>query len=409
MTADETMGPRKDAAVIGLVCTAHFFSHFYMFCFAPMFLLIQRDLGVSFTELGALLTAYAIATGIGQYPMGVLVDRIGARFVLIGGMGVLAGSILMLGVIPVYPVMVAMAFLAGLGDSVFHPADYTIMGANVRPAMMGRAFSIHTFSGFLGWTAAPPAMTLVAHLWNWQTAFIVVGAAGLVIVAALLSQPRLTSAGGNLQRSSSDAPRIPAFKLLSSPPILMMFLFFFIVGSVSLGVAQFLPSALNQKYGLPLVDANLTLTVYLGAGAVGVIVGGVLADRTSRLDMIAAIGFATGAIALVVVAFFDLPFLLLAVIMGIGGFMIGVISPSRDLLVRAISPPGASGRVFGLVSTALSIAGALAPLYFGFLLDAKAPTWVFLSSAALMLIAIFSAIGANAWRGRSPMIEAPAE
>ncbi len=409
MTADQTMGPRKDAAVIGLVCTAHFFSHFYMFCFAPMFLLMQKDLGVGFTELGALLTAYAIATGIGQYPMGMLVDRIGARVVLICGMALLAGSVMMMGLIPVYPVMVGLAFLAGLGDSVFHPADYTIMGSNVRPAMMGRAFSIHTFSGFVGWTAAPPAMTVIAHLWNWQTAFIVVGAAGLVIVAALVSQPRLTSAGGKHERTGAGPAKVPGIKLLSSPPILMMFLFFFIVGAVSLGVAQFLPAALNQKYGLPLVDANMTLTIYLAAGAVGVIVGGVLADKTSRLDMVAAAGFAAGAVALTLIAFFDLPFLLLAVIVGFGGFMIGIISPSRDLMVRSISPPGASGRVFGLVSTALSIAGATAPLYFGFLLDAKAPTWVFLSSAALMLIAIFSAIGATAFRGRSPMIEAPAE
>ncbi len=409
MTADETMGPRKDIAVIGLVCTAHFFSHFYMFCFAPMFLLMQKDLGVGFTELGALLTAYATATGIGQYPMGVLVDRIGARVVLIGGMTLLAGSVMMLGIIPVFPVMIGLGFLAGLGDSVFHPSDFTIMGANVRPAMMGRAFSIHTFSGFIGWTAAPPTMTLIAHLWNWQTAFIAVGAAGLAIVAALISQPRLTSAGGKLERSNAAPAKVPGFKLLTSPPILMMFLFYFIVGSISLGVAQFLPSALNQKYGLPLVDANMTLTVYLFAGAIGVIVGGLLADKTNRLDVIASLGFAAGAVALTVVAFFDLPFLPLAVIIGFGGFMIGIISPSRDLMVRAISPPGASGRVFGLVSTALSIAGAITPLYFGFLLDAHAPTWVFLSSAALMLIAIVSAIGASAWRGRSPMIEAPAE
>jgi predicted MFS family arabinose efflux permease len=307
--------------------------------------------------------------------------------------------------------MIALAFLAGLGDSVFHPADFTIMGANVRPTMMGRAFSIHTFSGFAGWTAAPPTMTLVAHIWHWQGAFIFVGAAGLVIVAALVSQPRLTSAGGSHHHDSATvAPaRIPGIKLLTSPAILMMFLFFFIVGSVSLGVAQFLPSALNQKYGLPLVDANITLTVYLAAGAVGVIAGGLLADKNSRLDIIAAAGFAAGAVALTLVAFFDLPFLLLAIVVGFGGFMIGIISPSRDLMVRSISPPGASGRVFGLVSTALSIAGAVAPLYFGFLLDAHAPTWVFLSSAALMLIAIVSAIGATAWRGRSPMIEAPAE
>jgi predicted MFS family arabinose efflux permease len=401
-------GPRRDVAVIGLVCTAHFFSHFYMFTLAPLFLLIQADLGLSFTELGSLLTAYAIATGVGQYPMGVLVDRIGARVVLIGGMTLLASSILLLGVVPVYPVMLGLAFLAGLGDSVFHPADYTIMGANVRPAMMGRAFGVHTFSGFVGWAAAPPAMTALAHFWNWRTALIVAGAGGLLIVLALISQPRLTKAGGR-HKGGATAPRVPGFRLLTSPPILMMFLFFFVVGSVSLGVAQFMPSALNEKYGLPLVDANLTLTVFLVAGAIGVLIGGFLADKTSRLDMVAATGFAAGAVTLILVAFVPLPFVLLVVTLGFGGFMIGIISPSRDLMVRSISPPGASGRVFGIVSTALSVAGATAPLFFGFLLDANAPTWVFLSSAALMLLAIVSAIGATAFRGQSPIIEAPAE
>ncbi len=407
MTAEDT-GPRRDVAVIGLVCTAHFFSHFYMFALAPLFLLIQADLGLSFAALGSVLTAYAVATGFGQYPMGILVDRIGGRVVLIGGMTLLASSILLIGVIPVYPAMLGLAFLAGLGDSVFHPADYTILGTNVRPALMGRAFSVHTFSGFVGWAAAPLAMSALAHYWNWRVALMIAGAVGLLIVLVLISQPRLTSAGGRRQGGPA-ASRVPGFRLLTSPPILMMFLFFFVVGAVSLGVAQFMPSALHEKYGLPLVDANLTLTVFLIAGAIGVLVGGFLADKTTRLDMVAATGFAAGAVSLILVAFIPLPFILLAAIMGFGGFMIGIISPSRDLMVRSISPPGASGRVFGIVSTALSVAGATAPPFFGFLLDVKAPTWVFLSAAVLMLLAIVSAIGATAFRGRSPMVEAPAE
>jgi FSR family fosmidomycin resistance protein-like MFS transporter len=407
-TGTQGAPPRRDAAVIGLVCTAHFFSHFYMLCFAPLFLFIQPDLGLTFTALGGLVSAYAVASGTCQYPMGVLVDRFGARVVLICGMGLLASSILMLGVIPVYPVMLAFAFLAGVGDSVFHPSDYTILNANVRPVVMGRAFSFHTFSGFVGWMLAPPAMTALAHLWNWQAAFIVAGAAGLVIVAVLISQPRLTSAGGK-HADSHAGSRVPGFRLLTSPPILMMFVFFFVVGSVSLGVAQFMPAALAKKYGLPLVDANVTLTIFFVAGSIGVLVGGMLADRTRRLDLIAATGFAAGAVTLTFVGFVPLPFALLLAVIAFGGFMIGIISPARDLLVRAISPPGASGRVFGIVSSALNLAGAVAPLYFGFLLDAGAPTWVFLSSAVLMVFAIFSAIGAAASRRPPVVAEAPAE
>ena len=393
-------GPSRDGAVIGLVCSAHFFSHFYIFAIPPMLPLIKADLGVSYTEMGLLLTLFSLASGAAQYFMGVLVDRVGARWVLTGGMTLLAAAIAMMGVVPVYGALAAFALAAGLGNSVFHPADYTILGSRVRPGRVGRAFSLHTFSGMAGFATAPMVMTFLATVWNWQTAFIVVGAAGLTIVAVLLSQMHLLDDRQGEEPALAKAPAGLGLRAIVSPPVMFMFLFFFVVAMVAMGMSGFMPAALKIQFGMSLVDANLILTGFLAAMGAGVLFGGFVADRMQRLDLVAGIGFAGAAAALVLVALTWMPYPAVLTVFLFAGFMIGMISPSRDMMVRNISPPGASGRVFGFVSVGLDLGGVMAPIFFGWLMDRGLPEGVFIGAAAVLLLAIVAGFGANRYAPR---------
>ena len=388
-------GAGRDGGVIGLVCTAHFFSHFYIFAIPPMLPLIKADLGVTYTEMGLLLTLFSLASGAAQYFMGVLVDRVGARWVLTGGMTLLAAAIAMMGIVPVYGALAAFALAAGLGNSVFHPADYTILGARVQPGRIGRAFSFHTFSGMAGFAAAPLTMTFLAEAWDWRTAFVIVGVAGLLTVLLLLSQMHLLDDRQSGQPALAKKPTGLGLRAIASPPVLYMFLFFFVVAMVSLGMTGFMPASLNILFGMELADANLVLTVFLAATAVGVLFGGFVADRLQRLDLVAAIGFAGAAAALTLVALTRMPYPAILAIFLFAGFMIGMIAPSRDMMVRAVSPPGASGRVFGFVSVGLDLGGVMAPVFFGWLMDRGLPEAVFIGAAAILLLAILAGFGAN--------------
>lgn len=393
MTAVAASTGRRDMTVVFLICTAHFFSHFYLLALPPIFPLIRAEFGVSNTLMGLLITAFSITSGVSQYLMGILVDRIGAKPVLIGGLALLAGCVALMGFAPSYWVLLALAALAGFGNAVFHPADYSILGATVRPERLGRAFGIHTFSGHLGWSTTPPVLVFLTALWDWRAALVTIGLLGLV-AAAFLFATRHLFVDHRQERHKGDAPGEPlrTRELVTSPAMLLMFLFFMSAAGISIGLAGFMPTALIDLRGTDLAGANTTLSIFLISGAVGVLAGGMIADRLRRFDLVATVGFLASATGLCVVAFIALPFPAIVVALAFSGFMIGAIAPSRDLMVRAITPPGASGKTFGFVSTGLDVGSATIPLLFGLFMDLNAPAWVFLGAAALMVVCVAAAL-----------------
>jgi len=404
--APATESHASDARVISLVGGAHFFSHFYILVLPPLFPVLKAELGLSYTALGGVLTAFSLASGVAQYPVGVAVDRFGARGFLIVGLTVLASAVALMSLVDSYWPLLMLAFVAGLGNSVFHPADYSILSASVRESRLGRAYSIHTFSGHVGWSVAPPVVIFLTALWSWRTALAIVGSVGLVMVLVLVFQSRaLKSDHQTHAQHAADRAAGSALQrtvgLLAAPPILMMFVFFVATAAVTVGMASFTPSALSALFDTPLVAANGALTAVLVGGAAGVITGGFVADKVGRLDAVAAIGFTAGSVAMCLVAFVAMPFWALVAVFGFAGFMIGMISPSRDLMVRAVTPPGASGKVFGFVSAGLDVGGALAPLIFGWILDMGAPRGVFLGAAAMMMVSLLAALGAARFRPRA--------
>ncbi len=383
---------RRDGGVLAPVCAAHFMSHVYILCLPPLFPLLHAELGVSFAALGLLLTFFNLSSGSAQIPVGFLVDRFGGPTVVVCGLALEAGAVLFMGLSPVYAALVALAIVAGLGHSVFHPADYAILESTVEPGRVGRAFSLHTFAGHLGSAAAPATILFMAAAFGWRAALIAVGLVGLVVMLAILGQrARLDGAARRHGRSGHHEAKgsvTAGLALLLSPPMLLMFLFFVATSLTSSGVQSFSVAALNSVQGTPLTAAGGALTGYLLASALGVLAGGLLADRTRRHDRIAMIAFALTALVMTALGISALPSVLIILLFTRIGFAQGLVRPARDMLVRAATPPGGMGKAFGFVSTGISLGGAAAPILIGWLVDVGRAECVFYLIALFMVVGI---------------------
>ena len=381
---------RSDVRIIGLIAAAHFFSHFFQLTLPPLFPLLKEIWGVPYVALGLAMSVFYGASGIGQTVSGFLVDRLGAHRVLLGGMALFSASIALAGLVPVYWLLLPVALLAGLGNSVFHPADYSILNASVNPRRIGRGYSVHAISGSLGWVAAPTVVVgLTAHF-GWRIALVTVGAAGLVAVSLLATHVRAFVGGRPAERPRSTTGR--EVRLLLTAPILSAFAYFAFIATALIGVQIFGVTTLMRIYDTPLGLATAALTAFLVGGASGILAGGLLADRTRRHDIVAVAGLLTAAGFMMLLATGALAPALLPAVLGLTGFCHGATGPSRDMLVRAATPPGASGKVFGFVYSGLDLGSCLTPLAFGWLLDHGDPRMLFVAVAILMLCTIATVV-----------------
>jgi MFS family permease len=376
------------------ISTAHWVSHFHIFVLPMLFPFLKAQLGVGYIDLGFALTAYAVVSGLTQAPMGYLADRIGARKVLLMGLTLGGVALIMLGLHLSYSWLIASAVLLGLANSVYHPADYAILSAHMDEARMGRAFSIHTFAGFLGGAVAPAIVAALVATIGGLGALIVTGAVG-PLVALLLLVVGIPDASA-AHRSANGAPaRQPN---IITPAIIVLTIFFMLLSLSNAGIGNFGVVALMSGYGVSFSSANIALTAFLGFSAIGVLAGGLLADRTQRHGQVAAACFALNAAIVLVIATITLPSLLLTAAMGLAGFLGGVIAPSRDMLVRNAAPPGAAGRAFGIVSTGFNLGGIVSPLLFGWIMDQNMPHWVFGASVIFMVLTVLLSLATD----RSP-------
>jgi FSR family fosmidomycin resistance protein-like MFS transporter len=397
--AAESMG--RDIRVIGLVSGGHFFSHFYFLVLPPLFPLLKAEFGVSYASLGLFLTAASLATMICQTPVGFLVDRFGARWILLGGLLLHSVAITAIGFTSSYWAILVLFMVAGVANTVYHPADYAILNARVTPHRLGRAFSIHTFSGNIAWAIAPAAMVSLTALWDWRTAVILAGLAGIVTAAVFAIRGAdlvdrdvvQENDRATLPSTSEAAPPLSGIQLLLSPPILMAFLFFMFIAMGTGAVRVFSVAALVAIYDTPLEVANGVLTGFLGGAAAGILVGGLLVDKVGKPELTAIVGFLVGAALLAAAGTFSLPIAGMAAVLTGAGFVTGIVQPSRDLLVRRVTPPGSVGKVFAFVSTGLALGGVLMPIAFGWLMDHADPRWVFWLSAIIILLTVLTVGG----------------
>jgi MFS family permease len=294
----------------------------------------------------------------------------------------------MLGLHLSYSWLIASAVLLGLANSVYHPADYAILSAHMDEARMGRAFSIHTFAGFLGGAVAPAIVAALVAMTGGHGALIAAGAIGPLVALLLLT---IGIPDASAADRTTDGVKAPQQNIVT-PAIIVLTVFFMLLSLSNAGIGNFGVVALMSGYGSSFSAANIALTAFLGLSAIGVLAGGFLADHTQRHGQVAAVCFALTAAIVLAIAAAPLPPLLLTIAMGSAGFLGGVIAPSRDMLVRNAAPPGAAGRAFGIVSTGFNIGGIISPLLFGWIMDQDMPHWVFGASVVFMAFTVMLAL-----------------
>ncbi len=380
-------GLGREARVIGLIGAGHFVSHFYQLALAPLFPLIKQDLDVSNVELGVVMTAYAAATAVLQTPVGLLVDRIGARNVLIVGLFVNAGAFAAAGLASSYWALVGFMLIAGIGNSVFHPADYAILSATIDKGRVGRAFSLHSFGGTSGFAAAPVVMFALANLWDWRTALVVVGLAGLALAVAMTIFRGMIRDGVERDAGKPREPG-PGWRALTTRPMIVFFLFFVLLAAAGSGLNSFTVLALVEVYGVELATANSTLTAFLVMIAIGVLIGGVIADKTDRHDLVLFLTYGVATACFFLIGAAVMPFWLVVAAFLVAGLVRGIVNPTRDMLVRQAAPAAAMGAAFGFVTTGFTVGQTFAPALYGWLMDIGSPHMVFWLAAGFMVAAM---------------------
>lgn len=395
MTATTTV--RADAMVIALVGMAHATSHVFHLLLPPLFPLLMVDFGFGYTEAGFLMTVFFVISGTGQAFAGILVDRYGARRVLMAGVGLMAASGLALAAAANYPMLLLAVVLAGLGNSIFHPADFSLLNQKVSPPRLGYAFSVHGLSGNLGWAIGVTLSGMALAWGSWR------GAGVAAVLLALLSMATLLWARSLLD---DERPKVGAgatapgrsFAFLNTPVIWLAFAFFLLITAAFAGLQSFSAPVLGGIYGISLAAAVAGLTGYLLGSAAGMVVGGFVAarvqthDRTVGMALVGAALFATALATGLPPAWSVVP---LMVGIGVG---VGISGPSRDLLVRRIATNSlaggnaspAFGRVYGFVYSGLDVGMALGPLAFGALLDAGGIDGVLPGVALLQIMAVLT-------------------
>ncbi|MBI3285561.1 MAG: MFS transporter [Burkholderiales bacterium] len=385
---------KQDALVISLVGLAHGVSHFFHMILAPLFPWIKEAFSLSYAELGLLMTVFFVVSGIGQALSGFIVDKLGARAVLFFGVFCLGVAALLLSAAQNYAMLLVGSMLAGVGNSVFHPSDYTLLNKRVSPQRLGYAFSVHGISGNLGWAAAPVFLVSIAGLSSWRSALFAAAFLPFAVLALLLVYRDIlrTETAPNSATAQQHRSGEGALDFLRIPAVWMCFGFFFLTAMALGGIQSFSAASLRDLYGMSLGWTTTAYTGYMLASAAGMLWGGFLAARTAQHDRTITLAFScAGMLALLVAGGWVNA--LLAVVLTIAiGFCSGVAGPSRDLLIRAAAPKNATGRVYGVVYSGLDTGLAVAPLLFGAVMDARHPSWLFVCIGMFQALAILTAV-----------------
>ena len=404
---------RKDATVIGLVGMAHLISHFSQLLLAPLFPWLKDEFGVGYAELGLLMSIFFVVSCVVQALSGFIVDRFGPRPVLFIGLSLLGAAAFGFAASQSYAMLAVFSVVAGVGNGVFHPVDFTLLNRKVHPSRLGHAFSVHGITGSLGWALAPALLVPITLASSWRVALVCAGALAVTVLVVLwlnreqlaldLAAPiqadggtatttRATTSAATPSITPTTTPRAePGLAFLKLPAVWMCFAFFFFYAMALSGVQAFAPEAARLLHDVPVGVAALCLTIYMLSTAAGMVVGGFLASDPARCERIIGAGFGVAALVALALGFADIPALAVPFLFGVMGLGAGIAGPSRDLIVKRAAPPHATGRVYGVVYSGLDIGQAVAPLLFGTLMDRQQPALVWLGIALVQGVLIVNA------------------
>ena len=396
LTATASAAPgaaRRDASLIGLVGMAHGISHFSQLLLAPLFPWLKQEFAVSYAELGLLMTIFFVVSSAVQTLSGFIVDRFGPRPILFAGLALLAGAAFGFALSSSYWMLAFFSVIAGTGNGVFHPVDYTLLNRKVHQSRLGHAFSVHGITGSLGWALAPAMLVPLTLAFSWRIALAAAGALILLVLAVVwLNRRQLALDVGPAHKAALGAAAGESrFAFLGIPAVWMCFAFFFFYAMALSGVQAFAPEAARLLHAVPVQTAAICLSVYMVCAAAGMVAGGFLASDPARCERIVGAGFGVAASIALVLGFADVPAMAVPALFGAMGLGAGVAGPSRDLLVKRSSPDNATGRVYGVVYSGLDIGQAVAPLLFGTLMDLQRPAMVWLGIAVVQAVLIASA------------------
>lgn len=383
---------RQDAGVIGLVGLAHMISHFSQLLLAPLFPWLKEEFAVSYAQLGFLMTIFFVVSCTVQALSGFVVDRFGPRPILFAGLSLLGMAAFGYAVSTSYWMLAAFAVLAGIGNGVFHPVDYTLINRKVSASRLGHAYSFHGISGSLGWALAPAMLVPLAIMFSWRVALMGAGTLAFVVLAVLmLNRSKFDLPATAPKQADAQAAAEGTFTFLRIPAVWMCFVFFFLYAVIISVVQAFAPEAARQLHGVPMTLAAMCLTVYMVCSAGGMVLGGFLASDPARCERVVAMGFGVAALVALLIGFGPVPALAVPALFGVMGFATGISGPSRDLLVKKSTPENATGRVYGIVYSGLDIGQAIAPLFFGTLMDHAQYRGVWLGLIATQGLLVLSA------------------
>ena len=384
--------PRPDHSqsvrILTLISSGHALSNFYVLCIPVLIPFLKLEFGVSYTQLGLLLTIRPITTGLLQIPAGFLVDHLGGKRMLTAGLFILSVSFILFSMVPnfwaAFPVMV----LFGVGLSTIRPSNYTILNASIPPSWIGRAFGINMFAAHAGRTVAPVLMVPIAALWDWRVALLIAGVLGLLVTVALMTQWRIVRDDAVRVKRPEGLGFFQEIRMLASGSLFLFFIFFIFNALTTHGVHSFMVAALVDLHRAPLTMASIALTGYLAAGAIGVLAGGFLVDKTPRHALIAvAVLIGSGAL-FVMLGTMSMPMVLIIATLSLAGMLQGILRPARDMLMRTVIPRESFGKAIGMVATGAAIGGAMAPLFFGWILDVGKAHWLFYVLAMCLVILV---------------------
>ncbi|MDD0810772.1 MFS transporter [Curvibacter sp. RS43] len=386
---------KQDARLIGLVGLAHGISHFSQLVLAPLFPWLKEAFDVSYTELGLVLTVFFVVSCAVQALSGFVVDRYSPRPVLFAGLGLLGVALIGYALAPNYPTLLLCAVLAGMGNGVFHPVDYTLFNRKVSSTRLGHAYSVHGITGSLGWALAPALVVPLALAFSWRVALGVSGALALAVLAVLYLQREVLSLPAAAPKPASapagSAAAAGGFDFLRIPAVWMCFAFFLFYAMALSVVQTFAPEAARHLHDVPVALIAACLTIYMVASASGMVLGGFLAADPTRCERIVALGIGIAALVALSLALAPVSGIWVPVLFGVMGFANGIAGPSRDLLVKRSTPENATGRVYGVVYAGLDIGQAVSPLIFGRLMDHGQYTSVLVGLAIVQGVLIASA------------------